>query len=78
MINIEEKIPVRNLLNCLLADGYGRITRYVFSGARYLYNKFMRTKKYWVCGIHKVCVIDGKIRYILLLIVNLLPQLVHL
>jgi hypothetical protein len=34
---------------------------FICSGAWYLY-KFMRTKKYWVHGIHKVRVIDGKIR----------------
>jgi hypothetical protein len=34
-------------LNRLLADRYGHITRDVF---------------YWVCGINKVGVVDGKIR----------------
>jgi hypothetical protein len=48
-------------LNRLSADIYRRITRYVFSDARYLY-KFMKTEKYWVRGVQNVRVIDGKIR----------------
>jgi hypothetical protein len=57
-----QSYDIHLFLNRLLAEGYGRITCYIFSGLQYLYNKFTRMKNSWVRGIHKVRVIDGKIR----------------